>query len=136
MTTRILTVLLAALVLLSCRKAEEKAEEAALDAAINGEWLVKSYLKGDSNLTSGFAPYTFKFQLNNTVDAYRNGALEKTGSWDSDISTRTITSSFPVSEAPLSLLNGTWTVTKNSWEYVEAEQSVNGTEFRLRLEKK
>ena len=42
---------------------------------------------------------------------------------------------FPGSPNPISLINGTWNITKSGWTYVEATQ-INGTEVKtLRLDK-
>jgi hypothetical protein len=86
-------------------------------------------------LTTDFAPYLFQFRSNNTVEALNNGTLEKTGNWSADPNARTITSSFANAATTLMLLNGTWQVTKNSWTFVEASQTVNGEARTLRLDK-
>lgn len=122
--------------LFSCEKAEEKIQQnIILDAMTSGYWKVSSYKMGGMDHTTGFSPYKFQFKTNYTVDALRNASVEKTGSWQADPAARTITSSFSTAADPLNLLNGTWTITKNSWTYVEASQTVSGTEHSLRLDK-
>jgi len=121
---------------LSCKKAIEKIqEEKVIEAMTTGLWKVTSYTMGGMNHTSDFAPYLFQFKNNNTVDAINNGTVEKSGSWAGDPNARTITSQFQNANATLTLLNGTWNITRNSWTYVEARQMVNGSEHTLRLDK-
>lgn len=122
--------------LFSCEKAEEKIRQnIILDAMTTGYWKVSSYKMGSMDHTADFTSYKFQFNANYTVDALRNASVEKTGSWDADPNARTITSTFSNTTDPLNLLNGTWTITKNSWTYVEAKQTISGTEHSLRLDK-
>lgn len=122
--------------LFSCKKTEEKIQQnIILEAMTNGYWKVTSYKMGSMDHTADFASYKFQFKTNYTVDALRNSSVEKTGSWQADPDARTITSTFTNTTDPLNLLNGTWVITKNSWTYVEARQTVSGTEHTLRLDK-
>lgn len=122
------------LVLAACKK-QEKAENLVIQAMVNGQWKVTSFNKGGVNKTTDFASYKFQFKTDFTVDAINNGSLEKTGSWNADASSQTITSSFTNSTNPLALLNGTWKITNNSWTWVEANQTINGELLSLRLDK-
>jgi lipopolysaccharide export LptBFGC system permease protein LptF len=122
--------------LLSCeKKKEEVQEELVILAMTSGQWKVTNYTMGSMNHTSDFNPYLFQFKSNNTVDAINNGSVEKTGSWQGDPNARTIASQFTNANATLTLLNGTWNITRNSWTYVEAKQTINGAEHSLRLDK-
>lgn len=122
--------------LLSCeKKKEEVQEELVIFAMTSGQWKVTNYTMDSMNRTSDFNPYLFQFKSNNTVDAINNGAVEKTGSWQGDPNARTIASQFTNANAILTLLNGTWNITRNSWTYVEAKQTINSTEHSLRLDK-
>jgi len=121
---------------LSCEKKKEQVqEELVILAMTNGQWKVTSYTMGAMNHTSDFSPYLFQFKSNNTVDAIKNSSVEKTGTWQGDPTAKTITAQFTSATTPLTLLNGTWQITRNSWNYVEARQTVNGTEHTLRLDK-
>lgn len=119
-----------------CKKAiEDIFKGRVIDAMTTGQWHLTKFTKGSADSTSAFAPYFFQFHENNTVDALKNGAIEKTGTWSADVGNRTITSSFGNVSTPLALLNGTWNVTDNSWTHVVANQTVNGETLNLRLEK-
>lgn len=132
---KLLSLILLVFVLSCEKKKEEVQEELVILAMTNGQWKVTNYMMGSMNRTSDFAPYLFQFKSNNTVDALNNGSVEKSGTWQGDPNTKTISSQFTNANPPLMLLNGTWQITRNSWTYVEARQSLNGTEHSLRLDK-
>lgn len=119
-----------------CAKTVEQVQENLVIKAItDGQWHLTNFTKGNTNMTADFSPYRFQFRTNNTVEAINNGSTEKTGTWSTDASARTISSSFGNAATPLSLLNGTWKITDNSWTFVEASQMVNSETMTLRLEK-
>ncbi len=129
----LLTVLMAAL---GCEKAKEQLQQDLIVKAItDGVWRVTNFNKAGTDRTADFAAYRFQFHTNLTVDAISNGATEKTGTWQADPNAKTVASSFTNASAPLMLLNGTWQVTKNSWTFVEASQTVNGEMLMLRIDK-
>ena len=131
-------VLLLAVVLLtgSCgKKVEQMQLDALMDLIINGQWKVSSFQKGSENVTSQFADYRFQFKKDETVDAIKNGMVEKTGTWIGNATDRTIQSSFGAAAVPLSLLNGTWFVSNTSTTFVEASQDRGGEKLLLRLDK-
>ena len=120
----------------ACEKQVEKVqEEVGLDIMTNGQWRVTSFLEGTTDRTADFSPYKFQFKNDRTVDAIVNNAVQKTGTWQADVATRSITSNFAGSTAPLSLLNGTFTITDSSPTYVKAQRTVNGILHTLRLDK-
>ena len=120
----------------SCKKAaEEIFKGRVIDAMTTGQWHMVKFTKGGADITGDFSPYLFQFHENNTVDALNSGAVEKTGTWSADVGARTITSLFTNATTPLSLLNGTWNITDNSWTRVVASQTVNGEVLTLRLQK-
>jgi hypothetical protein len=110
-------------------------DDIALFAMVNGKWRITKYFKGTVEHTSDFNTYRFEFKENRTVNALNNGLVENTGSWEADPGSRTITSVFTNAGPALRLLNGTWLVTDNSWTFVEAKQTLNGTDHKLRLDK-
>lgn len=124
------------LLLTGCKKTIEKIKEnAVIDAMTEGQWVVTKFIKDGATLTSDFSGYKFQFYSNRTVDAMKNGSVEKTGTWDGDVNTMTITANFPGAVLPLILLNGNWHIDNNSWTFVVASQN-SGTETKsLRLEK-
>jgi hypothetical protein len=129
-------ILLPFLLCLSCKKAVEKAQEkAVVESITNGFWKVALFQKGPNDVTPGFSAYKFQFKENNTVDAYKNSTVEKTGSWEGNALAMTITSSFGNAPEPLFLLNGIWKITKNSLTRVEANQTVSGEQYVLHLVK-
>ena len=124
------------LLLTACIKSPEQIQEnLVIKAMTDGQWHMTSFSKAGVDKTASFAPYRFQFKKDNTVDAINNGTTERTGSWSANAEAETITSSFSNAGEPLSLLNGTWKVTKNSWTYVEATQTVNSEILKLRLDK-
>ena len=137
--------LLSVLILISlgtsgCHKdaAIQQAQTNALIQLIaSGQWKMTSFVQGSTDVTSSFSNYKFQFKTDLTVDAIlvSSGSVDKTGTWNADINSMTITSAFPSGNATLSLLNGTWLVTKNSLTYVEASQTVSGVQYTLRLDK-
>jgi hypothetical protein len=114
---------------------KKKEENLVMDAMVNGQWKVTSFKKGATDITTDFSTYKFQFNSNYTVDAINNGSIEKTGSWNADATSQTITSNFSNAVNPLILLNGTWQITNNSWTWVEANQTSNGELLSLRLDK-
>ena len=114
---------------------KKKQEDLVVNAMVDGQWKVTKFIKSGTDITTDFANYKFQFKTNFTVDAINNGTVEKTGSWNADATSQTITSNFPNATTPITLLNGTWQITNNSWRWVEATQSLNGQLYSLRLEK-
>ena len=130
---KIVYVLVFVFLLAGCIK--KKQEDIVINAMVDGQWKVTNFVKGSTNITTDFASYKFQFKSNFTVDAINNGTVEKTGSWNADATTQTITSTFVNAANPLIFLNGTWQITNNSWTWVNATQSLNGELLTLRLEK-
>jgi hypothetical protein len=120
--------------LCGCSK-EQLVKNAVIDAMTSGQWKVVNFKNDNSDISSDFAAYKFQFKENLTVDAINNTSVETTGTWTADGNARTISSTFNNANATITLLNGTWQITDNSWTYVVASQSVNGTIRSLRLEK-
>jgi hypothetical protein len=120
----------------SCKKATEEAKlDLVVQAMTDGQWAITSFTQNGTNITADFAGYKFKYYSNKTVDAIKNGTVEKTGNWDGDASTMTTSASFTGAVHPLVLINGNWHIDRNSWTYVEATQTV-GTETKtMRLDK-
>jgi len=110
-------------------------ENAVISAMTDGQWVITSFVKNGTVITSDFSGYKFQYYKNKTVDAIKNGTVEKTGTWDGDAGTMTISANFLNTVLPLSLVNGSWHIDNNSWTYVVASQN-SGTETRnMRLEK-
>jgi hypothetical protein len=120
----------------SCKKAEEKvAEDLVIQAMTNGQWVITKFTQSGTDITTSFSGYKFQYYSNRTVDAIKNSLKEFTGSWNGDANAMTTWADFPGAGNPISLLNGTWQITRNSWTYVEATQT-NGTEIKtFRLDK-
>jgi hypothetical protein len=129
-------IILSLICLAGCKKTiEKKAENAIMNAMTDGQWVITSFVAGDSDITSTFSPYRFQYFSNYTVDAIKNGIVENTGSWDGDYNSMSIVANFPNATNPLLLLNGTWHVTNNSWTYVVATMTVGNSTRSLRLDK-
>ena len=124
------------LLLGSCKKTIEKIQEdLIIKAMVDGQWAVTSFTHNGSNITPDFATYKFKYYSNKTVDAINNGVVEKTGNWDGDASANTTYAYFTNPAYPLSLINGSWNITRNSWTYVEATQTIGSETKTMRLDK-
>lgn len=118
-----------------CKKSIEKIKEnAVISAMTDGQWIITNFVRNDTIITLDFNNYKFQFYSNNTVDAIKNGNVEKTGTWSGDAATMTIESNFPNAELPLGLINGNWHIDNNSWTFVVASQK-SGDEKTMRLEK-
>ena len=131
-----LTILLLAVVFCSCKKTIDNIQEdLVIKAMTNGQWKITSFTLNSTSITSDFSSYKFQYYSNKTVDAIKNGTVEKTGNWDGNAETMTTWANFSSPPYPLDLINGTWHIDRNSWTYVEATQT-NGTDVKtMRLDK-
>ncbi|MFM2138201.1 MAG: hypothetical protein RJA57_508 [Bacteroidota bacterium] len=119
-----------------CKKAvEDIQEDLVIRAMTDGQWAISSFTLNGSDITADYYPYRFKYHSNRTVDAIRNGTVERTGNWSGDAAAMTTWAQFNGSSYPLTLINGTWNILRNGWTYVEARQ-ISGTDIKLmRLDK-
>lgn len=127
------------MIVTSCKKTIEKAaEDAVVKIMVTGQWKITKYTQGSADITGEFAAYSFQFKENKTVDAIKSGAIEKTGTWEgnaTDLNAPTIYANFTNATYPLSLLNGTFLVTKTGQTFVEAKKTVAAEEHFIRLDK-
>ena len=132
----VLPILILLVSLSGCKKAIEKIQEDAIIRAMtDGQWKITSFTVNGTDITSNFSAYKFQYYSNKTVDAINNGTVERTGTWDGDAGTMTTSANFAGAPTPLSLINGSWHIDRNSWTYVEATQ-VTGSETKtMRLDK-
>ncbi len=120
----------------ACEKTIQKTQDELITSVItNGQWRVSNFTKGGINITNDFTDYKFQFQSNKTVDAIKNGSIQATGTWEANAVARTITSGFQSVQNPFPLLNGVWTVTNNSWTFVEATKTTANEIYTVRLDK-
>lgn len=122
----------------SCKKFIQKQEEQAAMAIITqGVWYVQYYQRGDSNITASFSGYLFKFSDNSTVMG-ASGSTSVQGTWNVDISTRSITADFPTAGYPVNRLNATWRITDSYSDSVVARNidTASRTTNILHLKKK
>lgn len=133
---KVILIFSVALLLAGCKKTVEKiVGDAIIQAMTNGQWVVTSFTQNGTDITSSFSAYKFKYYSNKTVDAIKNGSVEMTGNWDGDATTMTTSANFAAATNPLSLVNGTWHITNNSWTYIAVTQT-NGSETKtMRLDK-
>jgi len=129
-------ILFAVLALSGCKKAIEGiAQDMVIKAMTDGQWVITRFTQNGNDITTDFTGYKFQYYENKTVDAIKNGVLERTGSWNGDATTMTTSANFTGAPNPIALINGNWNITNNSWTFVEANQT-NGTELKtLRLDK-
>lgn len=116
---------------------EDQTMKLLMQAVTTGQWKVTSFTRGGTETATDFTGYSFQFKDNYTVDAIRNGIVEKTGTWNAtgDINAQTIHSNFPNPSYPLELINGSWNVITTTWTSVLANQTVNGEARVMKLEK-
>jgi len=134
---RLYPILLSGIFLVSCKKfIQQQEEKAAISIVTSGEWYVSGYEQNDSNITTAFSGYLFKFDANNTVTGIINGD-STVGEWLVNISAKTITSDFPGAGYPLNQLNETWLITDSYTDSVSAKSTdtVNHTSNILQLKK-
>jgi len=130
-----LIVLIAVLGSCGKEKRQEIQENLVIQAMTTGLWKVTHYYKGSTDITTDFSTYKFQFKTDLTVDAINGSSIEKTGSWNADANSQTITSNFAGAVNPLLYLNGTWTITSTTWTSVIATQMVGGELRSLQLDK-
>ncbi len=119
-----------------CKKTIEKLKEnAVISAMTDGQWKITFFDKNGSVITTEFSGYKFQYHKNYTVDAIKDGVVEKSGTWNGDPNTMTITANFTGAIHPLDLINGSWHIDKNSWTFVEASQTGGVDKKKLRLDK-
>lgn len=122
--------------LTGCKKFIEKQKEDALVKAMtDGQWAITSFVHNGNTITSDFDGYKFQYYSDKTVDAIKNGTVEKKGSWDGDINTMTTWASFTSVPAPLSHINGSWHIDDSGWSYVVATQTTGSDTKVMRLDK-
>ncbi|HEX6333906.1 MAG TPA: hypothetical protein VFZ78_06750 [Flavisolibacter sp.] len=124
------------LVFLGCEKAKEKiGENLVMQALTDGQWVITKYEKNGYEMVGEFADYRWQFRTNHSVEAIKSGTVERTGTWQENVDAMTMTTNFPGSTHPVSLMNGIWEITDHGWTYVDAKQTVNGELVLLHLEK-
>jgi hypothetical protein len=123
--------------LVSCKKTatETVQEDLVIKAMTDGQWKVTTFTNNGTTITGDFATYKFKYYSNKTVDAIKGGAIEKTGTWDGNAGNMTTSANFTGAVYPLNLINGSWLITRNSWTYVEASQTIGSDVKTMRLDK-
>lgn len=132
----ILIILLAVMTAGACKKTVEKIQEnAALSIMTNGQWIVNKFIESTDDVTDDFAGYSFQFYENGTVIGLSGGA-EKKGTWEANITGRTITAHFPDGELPVEKLNAVWTITDSSVDEVKAKTTSGNIQKTLWLKKK
>jgi|SRR5689334_14271306 hypothetical protein len=120
----------------ACKKTiQKKQEDLIIKAMTDGQWTVTSFTENGTDITTNFTGYKFQYYSNKTVDAIKNGAVEKTGTWDGDGPTMTTWANFTNATAPLDLINGSWHINDSGWTYVVATQTTGTDTKTMRLDK-
>ena len=79
-------IILGAILLTGCKKlVEQKAQDAILKAMTDGQWVITNFTSNGTDLTSDFSSYKFQYFDNYTVNAIKNGTVDKTGTWQGDV---------------------------------------------------
>ncbi len=122
--------------LAGCNKPiEQIQQDLVLKAMTDGQWAVTSFTQNGTNITADFTAYKFKYYSDKTVDAIKNGVVEKTGTWDGNATTMTTSANFLSPPYPLNLINGNWHIDNNSWTFVVATQTLGSDSKTMRLDK-
>ena len=122
--------------LAGCKKTIDNVQEdLVIKAMTDGRWIVTNFTLNATNITADFTTYKFKYYSNKTVDAIKNGTVEKTGTWDGNAATMTTSANFTGAVYPLTLINGSWQIVRNGWTYVEATQTIGSDTKTMRLDK-
>ena len=123
MKTAAVVLLCLGLAVCSCKKyVQQQEQNAVMNIITNGLWRVELFHKDTIDITTSFSSYSFQFRTDGTVSGISN-SNSVTGTWSADVSTRTITSFFPSGSAVLNELDGVWTITDSSPDYVVANKS-------------
>lgn len=131
-----IAVLILMIALVGCEKtANSIKEDLVIKAMTDGQWKITSFTINGASVTADYASYRFKYFSNNTVDAIKNAVVEKTGTWNGDAPTMTISAQFPSVTYPLDQINGSWQITRNSWTFVESTQNSSAGVKTMRLDK-
>jgi hypothetical protein len=135
------TLLIASLLVLlfvpfSCKKYIQQQEQNALvNLVTKGTWRITGYFDHQTNnITDSFAGYSFQFNQDYTLYGTRYGQ-QTNGTWSADISSKSITSNFPSSTYPITMLNHTWTITDSYTDSVAAKTVVDTSYNILNLHK-
>jgi hypothetical protein len=118
----------------NCKKfVEKKKENALINIMTDGKWVVTSFVMNTVDITDDFQGYAFKYYSNRTVDAIKNGSVQKSGSWDGDVETMTTWAEFLNANEPLVRINGYWHIDDSGLNYVIASQrgAIDAKEMRL-----
>lgn len=125
-----------AITISSCKKTVAAKEEDLLISIItSGIWVVESYVENGNTITSEFTGFEFKFEKSGTVTGTRN-AISSSGTWSGSTASRSISSNFPSSGAPLNKLNGTWLIIDAGPNYVKANATIAAANCSIYLYKK
>ncbi|HRA11460.1 MAG TPA: hypothetical protein PKX31_07295 [Chitinophagaceae bacterium] len=133
---KIVGILILSVLFSGCKKTiEQVQEDLVLKAMTDGQWQITNFINNGTTISADYANYKFQYFSNKTVNAIKNGTVEKTGTWDGNASTMTTSANFTGATYPLDLINGNWNITKNSWTYVEATQNIGVNTKFMRLDK-
>jgi hypothetical protein len=120
----------------SCKKTvENQLNDVIIKSMSDGQWVITSFKDNGTDKTADFSGYTFQYHTDKTVDAIKNGSIALTGDWDGNALEKTTWASFPGTSLPLTLLNGSWNISNNTWTYVVASQTTGSVTKSFRLEK-
>jgi hypothetical protein len=123
--------------LFSCKKyVQQQEKNAALAVITDGLWYISHYQQNDTDITSYFSGYLFKFDANSTVTGTKNN-VPTGGTWSVDIASQSITTNFPAAGDTLRKLNEIWKITDSYTDSVSAQSTdtINHTSNILQLRK-
>lgn len=121
---------------LSCKKAvEEQYNDIIKKLMTDGSWVITKFTENGTYITSSFNGWVYKFNDNNTITATQ-GATIQSGTWQSDVSTQTITAQFANAVGdPLVKLNGTWKIANSTPTVGNFTQTKNSIPYTMELTK-
>jgi hypothetical protein len=105
-------------------------EDLLVKVLTDGHWSVTDYKLNGVDKTADFAGWRFKYYDNTVVEASFNTVVMSTGTWEGSQATMKFSANFPGATAPVTLVNGTWTVDQPGTRVVVASQTV-GTDTKV-----
>lgn len=122
--------------LCSCKKAiQDQKEKYVLGVMTTGRWYLENYTEYGLDKTFDFIAYEFQFFDDSKINAI-TATTVKTGTWQGNPSTLTMTIQFPPDDPTLNRISYPWLFTDSHIGLVFAETTTASGKITIRLRKK
>ena len=120
----------------SCKKkVEQQYEDLLKKLMTDGSWIITKFTENGTDITTSFNAWVCKFHDNNTMTATQ-GTDTKAGTWQSNLTSQTISAQFESSVGdPLQENNGTWNITSTTATVGKFAQTKSGIAYTMELTK-